>query len=226
MRVAILQHAEHEGPGQVATWCAAHGMALRTHHPARGDLPPRDAFDALVVLGGPQSVYDTARDPWLVAEIAFLREVLATDTPVLGICLGSQLLAAALGADVARHSEQEIGWYEVTRAEGARVSAFADLLPARLITLHWHGDAYALPAGATRLFSSAACMEQGFSVGARVLALQFHPEMTADMLPTWIAKEPPPVGRWCQTGAELMSGLAHTPPNHRMLDAMLARLFA
>jgi GMP synthase-like glutamine amidotransferase len=201
-------------------------MAMRVHRPARGDLPAHDGFDALVVLGGPQSVYDTARDPWLSAEIAFLRAVLATGTPVLGICLGSQLLAAALGARVARHSAQEIGWFEVTRAADADASPFADLLPARLTTLHWHGDAYELPAGATRLFSSAACTEQGFSVGARVLALQFHPEMTADMLPTWIQHEPPPAGRWCQSGPEIMAGLVHAPPNHRMLDASLARLFA
>lgn len=201
-------------------------MAMRVHHPARGDLPAPGSFAALVVLGGPQAVYDRARHPWLDAEIAFLREALASDRPVLGICLGSQLLAAALGARVARHTEQEIGWFEVTRAADAQASGFADLLPARLTTLHWHGDAYDLPAGATRLYSSAACREQGFSLGRRVLALQFHPEMTADMLPSWIAHEPPPAGRWCQSGPELMAGLVHAPANHDLLDALLARLFA
>jgi len=180
VHVLVLQHVAVEGPGRIAAALAARGVEARVIRIDRGEPVPRTLGEArgLVVMGGPMGVYETARYPHLTDELALIRAAVATDAPVLGVCLGSQLLAAALGAAVQPSGRQEIGFFPLTLADGASTDPlFAGLAPA-FTALHWHGDLFELPAGATHLASSAMTEHQAFRHG-RAWGLLFHLEADA-----------------------------------------------
>lgn len=183
MRVHYLQHVAFEGLGSIAAWLEAREARLtatRLYEEPAPRLPSADELDWLVVMGGPMSVNDEATHPWLVAEKQLVREAVAASRVVLGICLGAQLVASALGARVAPGPEPEIGWFPIEPVEGAGASPFAPLFARPREVFHWHGETFDLPPGAVRLARSAACPNQAFSLGDRVLALQFHLEMTPE----------------------------------------------
>jgi len=179
MRVHVLQHAPFEGLGCIATWL--HGrnasVSYTRFFESTPRLPALDAFDFLIALGGPMSVNGEDELPWLRAEKRFVAAAVRADKAVLGICLGAQLIANALGARVYPEAEKEIGWFPV-HAEPRVPGAFA--LPSKVEVFHWHGETFDLPANAIHLASSAACRHQAFQVGARVLGLQFHLETTSE----------------------------------------------
>jgi len=139
----------------------------------------------LVVLGGPIGVYETEAYPWLEAEIAVIRERLGTRRPMIGACLGAQLIAAASGARV-YPGTREIGWGPVTPTEAGLRSPLAALADADWQVLHWHGDTFDLPAGAELLASTAGTPHQAYAIGQHVLALQFHPEVLPGDIETWL----------------------------------------
>jgi len=177
MQLHVLQHHHCESPGAILDWARERGCAISTTHLNRGEpLPEAAAVDLLVVMGGPMNIYQDRDHPWLREERAFLETHVAAGKSAVGICLGSQLLADALGARVTQNPRVEIGWWPVEFTPEAR--ARFPFLPEKIETLHWHGDTFELPAGTTRLATSAACANQGFLYEGRVLALQFHPEMT------------------------------------------------
>ncbi len=184
LRVRCLQHVPYEDAGAIAAWAAARGHDLATIHAYRDDVslgdPLAGADDAqlLVVLGGAYGVDDLPRLAWLRDEVRTIERAVARGTPVLGICLGAQLVAHALGGRVGRAAEWEIGWFPVERVVPREDAPLLDGFPDRLDAFHWHGDAIDPPAGAVRAFASAACACQAFTWGDRVVALQFHPEMT------------------------------------------------
>lgn len=180
MRIQVFQHVPFEGPGSLADDFKARGFTLATTHWYAGDTAPSlESFDGLVVMGGPMGVYDQAEYPWLEAEKALIKAAIEANKPVLGICLGAQLIASALGAEVSRNPEREIGWFPLkAQASASSQSPFADVFAGEPEVFHWHGDTFALPSGAVWLASSQACAYQAFSVGERVLALQFHLETT------------------------------------------------
>ncbi len=179
MRIHALQHVPFEPPGSIEAWARYAGHALAVTHRYRGDpLPMAQDVDLLVVLGGPMSVHDEARYPWLVGEKRFIERTIAAGARVLGICLGAQLIAQVLGARVYANSEKEIGWFAVETTEAARSAAVFQDFPRRLLAFHWHGDTFDIPAGAVHVARSAACAHQAFAFGERVLGLQFHLETT------------------------------------------------
>lgn len=207
MRAHILQHVAFEGPGSMAGWLAEHaGSVGYTHFHAGDALPDPAEVDLLIAMGGPMSVNDEHELPWLVAEKAFIRAVIARGTPVLGICLGAQLIASALGARVFPNGEREIGWFPVT-AEPAPESCFG--FPSEIEVFHWHGETFELPAGAVRLARSEACLNQAFQFGERVVGLQFHlettPETAAEIM-RHCADELVPA-RWVQPAADIEARL-------------------
>jgi GMP synthase-like glutamine amidotransferase len=183
MRVHCLQHVDFEDPGSIMAWARERGAHLTVAHLHRAaPLPMENLPDLLVVMGGPMSVNDEQRHPWLKAEKRFIRKVLQAGKPVLGICLGAQLIAAALGAAVEPNAQREIGWFDIQATAAAADHPLGRLLPARCCVLHWHGETFHLPPGAVHLATSAACRHQAFAWGARALGLQFHLEMTPEGL--------------------------------------------
>ena len=175
MRVHVLQHVEFEGLGSIAAWLRQqHARVSYTHFFAGDALPDSLDFDLLIVLGGPMSVHDTAQFPWLRAEQQFLRLAMQQQIAILGICLGAQLLATALGARVENNAEVEIGWLAVECH-----AAVPFKFPTSLSVLHWHGETFALPSQALSFASSARCRNQAFQIGTNIIGLQFHLEANA-----------------------------------------------
>ena len=206
----VIQHVESEGPGRIADRCRQRGIAVSTHRLYAGDQVP-EAYDddtLLVILGGPMGVGDLAdpRWPFLAQEVALLRRSLARRQPVLGVCLGAQLLAHAAGAAVYPNADprdptrrmREVGFFPI-ELHGDEREPCIQGLPRTCTMLHWHGDTFDLPRGADLLASTPVCRNQWFRMGRHAIGLQFHPECDA-----------PTIERWCSVDAEFAT-LAHGP---------------
>jgi GMP synthase-like glutamine amidotransferase len=217
--VHVLQHVAFEGPGSIAPWLEARQAEVMRIRLFAGDpLPLVSDSDLLVVMGGPMSVNDELVHPWLREEKTLVREMMDAGVPVLGICLGAQVIASACAARVYPNAAPEIGWFPVQAVEGSRSSDRAPgvfRFPPSTTVFHWHGETFDLPDGARHLARSEACECQAFQIGRTVIGLQFHLEMTpegaealihnceADLLP----------GPYVQTGEVLRA----VPPS-RYLD--------
>ncbi len=180
MNIHWLQHVSFEGLGSIDNWVKGRGYTLSCTKLYLNELlPKQDEFDLLIVMGGPMGIYDDEQYPWLQREKAFVKKAIDADKPVLGICLGAQLIADVLGSEVVANREKEIGWYPVVR-EGSINGGLAEVLPREQTVFHWHGDTFSLPSGSKGLYTSRACENQAFIFRDKVLGLQFHLETTPD----------------------------------------------
>ncbi len=178
MRAHYLQHVPFEGLGSIEPWLRAAGYEITsTRLFESADLPDVSEVDFIIAMGGPMSVNDEREFPWLADEKRFIARCIAAGKPVLGVCLGAQLIASALGAKVYRNAEREIGWLPIEAAAGVG-DAFR--FPPSVDVFHWHGETFDLPDGAVRLASSAGCRNQAFQVGRAAIGLQFHLETTPE----------------------------------------------
>ncbi len=183
---AVVQHVEHEVPGTIASALADAGQSpvdVRIH---RGDrLPELQDVGGVVVMGGPMGVGDDAEHPWLSAERAWLHAAVHGGLPVLGVCLGAQQLAAALGAEVSAAPQAEIGFDRIQLTEHGRQDPLFAGEDAELPVLQWHADMFAVPAGAVCLAQSPVVANQAFRWGRAVYGLQFHLEADRSLLDRW-----------------------------------------
>ncbi len=178
-RIHYFQHVPFENLGYIEDWTQARGHALSCTRFFEGETPPSiQDLDWLIVMGGPMGVYDTEAHPWLNAEKDAIRAAVDTGKVVVGICLGAQLIAHALGAAVRPNAFKEIGWFPVYLQSKSLDHPLARIFPPQWDAFHWHGDTFDIPDGARLLASSEGCRNQGFVYGDRVVALQFHLEVT------------------------------------------------
>ena len=222
--IYIFRHITCEGPGYFGEYLNRHGIPFRIVAIDLGDPVPTDIADmgGLVFMGGPMSVNDPLA--WIDAELKLIRQAQRADLPVLGHCLGGQLIAKALGATVQANAEREIGWHEVRQSTPA--SPWLAGLPPTFAAFHWHGETFDLPEGAVHLMESRRCRHQAFAHG-RMLALQFHVEMTASMVREWVElyrKELANPGAGIQSHDAMLSDLeAHTNKLQAVADVIYGR---
>lgn len=229
MRVHIIQHVAFEGPGAITEWAREREYSTSvTEQFRRGMLPAVGDFDFLVIMGGPMSANDGAQFDWLAGEKQLIAEALGEEKAILGVCLGAQLLAQALGAQVYPNRDKEIGWFPVHLTLEAERSRLFSGLPARMTVLHWHGETFDLPRGAILLAESKLCRNQAFELDGRVLGLQFHLEVQPQGLERLIENSAADLTRApaVQTAAEIraLAHLAQTlrPALYTILDRLAA----
>jgi len=196
--IAIFRHTPTEGPGYLTEFLDERKIQWQLIAIDAGDAVPRsaEAYSGLVFMGGPMSVNDEL--PWIAPVLALIREAAAKDIPVLGHCLGGQLMSRALGGTVSRNPVKEIGWGEATVADNDTARAWFGEV-RHFNAFHWHGETFSLPQGAEHLLSSAYCANQAWAIGKH-LALQCHVEMTAAMIVSW-----------CEAGAEEILAARNSP---------------
>lgn len=228
MRLHVLQHDPVEDEGLIREWASARGCTLtRTRLFTEDEFPPASALDGLVVLGGPMNVYQYIEHPWLYREKTFLLDMMDAGLPMLGICLGAQLLADILGGTIRRNPDPEIGWFPVCFSDAALALPLLSGIPGELLAFHWHEDTFRLPRGAVHLASSDACRNQGFVAGDRVVGLQFHAEFSADTLAAMAPAVPAEWQRspFVQTAAEIVGRPERVGACRAFLNQLLDNLF-
>ncbi len=224
MRIHSLLHAKHETIGAVANWSEHHSLSLSSTNLYLGDeLPSIDDFDLLLIMGGPMSVNDENKYEWLASEKLFIKEAIDKGKYILGICLGAQLIANALGAKVKANPYKEIGWFPVKKVMWS-ANPIADILPFSFTTFHWHGETFDIPEKAKLIFSSEACLNQSFIYGDKTVAFQFHMEVIPEIIQGFIetGKNELKKDKYVQSGDEILSMISLTNENNlymfRILD--------
>lgn len=178
MKVQVLQHVPFEGLGSIETWLTERGASVQyTRFYQSAVLPDFRSVDFVIAMGGPMSVNDEHAYPWLKQEKAFLRDAVSRGLSVLGVCLGAQLIASALGARVFANDHKEIGWFPI---QAVTTDSDAFRFPPQVTVFHWHGETFDLPPGAVHLARSIGCEHQAFQIGNNVIGLQFHLETTPE----------------------------------------------
>jgi len=228
LRVHTLLHVPFEGIGCIADWIAKNNFSqTETRLWENANLPALEHFDLLIIMGGSMSVDDEKKFHWLHHEKIFIEETINQGKQVLGICLGSQLIANVLGAKVYPNKDKEIGWFPVRMNENAD-NTLLHFFPKEFITFHWHGDTFDLPQGATHVAQSEACLHQAFTYGDNVVALQFHPEMTQasmrEMLKEGDAELVPAM--YVQPAEEILAQLHYADAQNELLNQMLDKMAA
>ena len=207
MRAHILQHVPFEGLGSIEPWLTAkHARVTWTRFFEDSSLPDVADVDLLIALGGPMSVNDEDLLPWLRAEKNLIARAIASDKAVLGVCLGAQLIANALGARVYPGPHKEIGWHPVY---GAHAGPGPFAFPGEFLAFHWHGETFDLPPGSVCLAHSDACKNQAFRFGRNAVGLQFHLETTPAIADAIITR--------CRD--DLLAGGAYIQPENTLRDA-------
>lgn len=179
MRVQVFQHVAFETPGWIVEEVRLKGYSLETTALFNNSpLPAPADFDLLIIMGGPMSVHDEVEFPWLRAEKELIAAAIREGKKVLGICLGAQLIAEVCGGRVYRAAEKEIGWWPVTWMGGLETMEF-----------HWHGETFDLPKEAVLLAATKACVNQAFKLGDKIMGVQFHPEVTQEVIQGMVDNE-------------------------------------
>ena len=184
--ILVIKHESNEGPGTLGDFIKSSGYKVEIAELAKGDsLPSLSECDWIISLGGPMNVYEEDEYPFLGLEDEFLRGAIEKKVPTLGICLGAQMLAKCMKAEVIRSKVKEIGWCQVRLTKDARYDPLFHGLPESLTVFQWHEDTFAVPVKSVLLATGSECQNQAIRIGHHAWAIQFHPEMTPQMIPNW-----------------------------------------
>jgi GMP synthase-like glutamine amidotransferase len=223
MRIHSLEHEPFEGLANIEVWAKNRGHGItRTFLFKNEELPGIDEFDWLFIMGGSMNIYEEEKYPWLASEKNFITEAIANKKIVLGVCLGSQLIADVLGGKVSKNKHKEIGWFPVTLTEEARTSSIFSSFPPAFTAFHWHGDTFSIPSGAVRIAQSKACANQAFEYG-RTVGLQFHLEYSAKSIDLMFRNCADEIveGRYIQKPDEIISQNNNVVETQKLLNLLL-----
>lgn len=221
MKIHYLQHKPFESLGCITDWINKNGYPVSsTKFYEDTSLPGLSEFDFLIVMGGPMGIYDEDKYPWLKDEKLFIRNAIENDKVILGICLGSQLIASAAGAKVSRNKYKEIGWFPVQIKIDNKIFSG---LPKEIMSAHWHGDTFDIPGGAIHAAESSACRNQAFILNEKVIGLQFHLEFTDNSLKELIKNGSNELikGKYVQTEEEILDNLEFLKTTNNFLYRIL-----
>ena len=214
MNVYVLQHSSDTPPGSLLEWFSTKKFQPKTIKMFAGEsLPAAQDVDWVIVLGGAMNVDHHDLYPWLAQEKDFLRQLIADGKTCLGLCLGGQLIAQALGGTVTKHEHWEVGWHAVTIGADSRLMVF-----------QWHEDTFSLPPGATRVATNKICENQAFMFGDRIVGLQFHPEATEEWIREHIADPEQPSGPHVKSPESMTDELIFIRPMKKWFFELLNRL--
>lgn len=208
-------------------WAKSNGVSLSSTRLYHDDpFPDTREFDLLVVMGGPMGVHDEAKYKWLKSEKDFIETAVKADKPVLGICLGAQLLADVLGSSVRKNTYNEIGWFPVTTTTENNSTDATRSLPREFTAFHWHGDMFEIPEEAKRIAVSEACENQGFAYHDRVIGLQFHLEVTENSLLEMVRNGRPELieDKYVQTEQTVLANREHISTNNEYMSQIMTNL--
>jgi len=229
MHIHYFQHDHFEDLGYIGDWASSHNITSSvTRFDINPELPLVESFDWLVVMGGKMGVNDSAEFPWIDDEIEFIKKVIRSGKIVIGICLGAQMVAKALGAKVYKNKEQEIGFMPVYYSPNALNDNVFMHFAGDLTVMHMHYDVFDLPSGATTMAYSEVTPCQAFIYGKNVFALQFHFEITESNAPEFIREITPEIlpGKHVQTPDEMMKHINYCPKNNLIFSKMLENILA
>ena len=227
MRMHYFQHVSFEGLGSIETWAKDMAYEVTSTRFFASDTPPDlDDIDWLVIMGGPMSVDEDIKYPWLVKEKNYIEQAIVKEKVVLGICLGAQLIADVIGAKIYPNKHKEIGWFPIDKTDDSDSTRLADFLPDKIDVFHWHGDTFNTPPGATNLAKSRACENQGFIYDDHVVGLQFHLETTLESAKALIGHcgEEIVEGPYIQSSSEIFADEQRFEKINRTMEDLLDHL--
>ncbi|NOX88823.1 MAG: type 1 glutamine amidotransferase [Calditrichaeota bacterium] len=226
MRVHFIQHVPFEGPGCISAFLQPKHQLSYTHLYRGQPLPSPGQIDCLIIMGGPMSIFDEQKYPWLKEEKRFIAEVIESDKVALGICLGAQLIAHVLGAKIEKNKYREIGWFPIYRNSEIENTLLNDVFPGELEVFHWHGDTFELPENSVLIASSEACKNQGFILENRIIGLQFHLEATPETAKALIShgRRELDNSRYVQSEREILSSEAKFDAINKVMFRLLQRI--
>ena len=208
MRIHYLQHVPFEDLSSIEPILREKAHELTATHLYKGQqMPLVKKIDWLIVMGGPMGIYDEVKYPWLNAEKLFIKEAIESNKIVLGICLGAQLIADALGAKVCQNKHREIGWFNISRSPEVDDTVLSEVIPDQIEVFHWHGDTFDIPQRAKAIGASEACRNQGFIINNRIVGFQFHLETTLQSASALInnCRDELDKSQYVQTESEILS---------------------
>jgi GMP synthase (glutamine-hydrolysing) len=228
MHIHYFQHNHFEDLGYIGEWAESHNFTTSvTRFDIKPEFPSFEDFDWLVVMGGAMGIYDSDQYPWILAEIGFIKEAIDSGKIVIGICLGSQMIASALGARVYKNSEPEMGFWPIKFLEAAQQDNVFRHFPAKLDVMHFNFDTFTLPEGAVAMAGSSVTPVQAFRYGLNVFAFQFHSELTQSNLPIFINELAPEIvhGALVQDPSEMLQKIEYCRLNNEVLSEVLDEIF-
>jgi len=227
MKIHCFQHAQFEDLGCINNWIDSNGHKVNyTRFFENDELPNTNDYDFLIIMGGPMSVNEEDKHTWLKAEKQAIKEAIDTNKIVLGICLGSQLIANVLGAEIYSNSDKEIGWFDISLTENTESNTILNIKSNDVKVFHWHGETYTLPEKAIHIAYSECCKNQAFLYNNKVLGLQFHLEVNNKSIDAMIENCGADLsnGKYIQSENEIRNGFEYIETNNSIMYNILDNL--